>query len=55
MILVVDKRFKRAFKRLIKKNPELQNKIYDTLKLLEIDSFSPSLKSHKLTGKLDEY
>lgn len=55
MILIVDKHFKRAFKRLLKKSPHLQNKIYDTFKLLEIDPFSPSLKSHKLTGKLDGY
>jgi len=50
--LVWDKYFKRAFNKLIKKNPELQVKITNVLILLAEDPFSPSLKSHKLTGIL---
>lgn len=48
MILVAEKIFKRNFKRLVKKNPQLQNKILQTLQLLEQNPFNPSLKSHKL-------
>ncbi len=52
MILTTDERFKRGFKRLVKKNPQLQNKILAVLQLLANDPFTPSLKSHKLTGQL---
>lgn len=55
MKLVAHKSFKRAFKKLIKKNPQLQNKVLGILDLLENDPFTPSLKSHKLTGELDRY
>ncbi|WP_013325685.1 type II toxin-antitoxin system YafQ family toxin [Gloeothece verrucosa] len=55
MKLVIDNKFKRAFKRLIKKNPQLQTKILSILDLLEVDPFTSSLKSHKLTGELDGY
>jgi len=53
MILTTDARFKRSFKRLIKKNPQLQNQILAILELLGNDPLNPSLKSHKLTGQLD--
>ncbi len=55
MKLVAYKSFKRAFKKLIKKNPQLQDKVLGILDLLENDPFTPSLKSHKLTGDLDRY
>ncbi|MDJ0681081.1 MAG: type II toxin-antitoxin system mRNA interferase toxin, RelE/StbE family [Xenococcaceae cyanobacterium MO_167.B52] len=55
MKLVAHKSFKRAFKKLIKKNPQLQDKVLGILDLLENDPFTPSLKSHKLTGDLDGY
>ena len=55
MKLVTYKSFKRAFKKLIKKNPQLQDKVLGILDLLENDPFTPSLKSHKLTGDLDGY
>ncbi|MEM7770819.1 MAG: type II toxin-antitoxin system mRNA interferase toxin, RelE/StbE family [Cyanobacteria bacterium P01_A01_bin.37] len=53
MILTTDSKFKRGFKRLVKKNPQLQDKILATLEMLSNDPFTPSLKSHKLTGKLE--
>jgi mRNA interferase YafQ len=53
--LVAHKSFKRAFKKLIKKNPQLQDRVLNILDLLENDPFTPSLKSHKLTGSLDGY
>ncbi|NCO74511.1 MAG: type II toxin-antitoxin system mRNA interferase toxin, RelE/StbE family [Cyanobacteria bacterium] len=52
MNLVAQKSFKKAFKRLTKKSPQLQDKILEVLDLLENDPFTPSLKSHKLTGNL---
>ena len=55
MKLVADKSFKRAFKRLVKKNFKLQNKILEVLDILEKDPFTASLKSHKLTGNLEGY
>jgi len=51
--LTTEKRFKRSFKRLISKNPQLQEKILSVLELLGNDPFTPSLKSHKLTGQLN--
>ena len=53
MILTTDASFKRAFKRLVKKNPQLQDRILAVLELLGNDPFHLSLKSHKLTGKLE--
>ncbi|TVQ45674.1 MAG: type II toxin-antitoxin system mRNA interferase toxin, RelE/StbE family [Gloeocapsa sp. DLM2.Bin57] len=52
MRLVWNNQFRRTFKKLIKKSPELQNKITSVLRLLAEDPFTPSLKSHKLTGNL---
>lgn len=45
--------FKRAFKRLIKRNPQLGDKIFSVLELLANDPFSPPLKAHKLRGQLE--
>jgi mRNA interferase YafQ len=53
MILTTDPSFKRSFKRLTRKNSQLQDKILEVLELLSKDPFAPSLKSHKLAGKLD--
>jgi mRNA interferase YafQ len=53
MILVWDNSFKRSFKRLIKKNPQLQNKVLNALELLSVDPFNISLRSHRLSGQLE--
>ena len=42
----------RAFKRLIKRNPDLRSAIEQTLNQLSEDPFHPSLQTHKLTGDL---
>ena len=55
MILIADKSFKRAFKRLVKKNFKLEEKVLRILELLADDPFTPSLKSHKLTGQLEGF
>jgi addiction module RelE/StbE family toxin len=53
MKIVWDNSFKRAFRKLVKKNPEMGDRIVNVLKLLAIDPLTPSLKSHKLTGSLE--
>jgi mRNA interferase YafQ len=53
MILATESGFRKSFKKLIKKNPQLQLKILAVIDLLGDDPFAPSLKSHKLTGQLD--
>ncbi|MDF5720343.1 MAG: type II toxin-antitoxin system YafQ family toxin [Rhizonema sp. PD37] len=44
--------FKRSFRKIIQKKPQLKNQIVKVLRLLADDPFTPSLKSHKLTGDL---
>lgn len=44
--------FKRSFRKITKKNPQLKNQIVKVLRLLADDPFTPSLKPHKLTGNL---
>jgi addiction module RelE/StbE family toxin len=50
--LVLASSFKRSFKSLVIKNPQLESKIADRLQLLLSDPFHSSLKTHKLKGKL---
>jgi len=44
--------FVRAFRRTIKKHPNLGVSIEETLRLLSKDPFLPQLETHKLKGKL---
>lgn len=44
--------FKRSFKKITKKNPQLKNQIINVLRILADDPFIPSLNSHKLGGEL---
>ncbi|PIU67986.1 MAG: type II toxin-antitoxin system mRNA interferase toxin, RelE/StbE family [Armatimonadetes bacterium CG07_land_8_20_14_0_80_40_9] len=44
--------FIRAFKRVIRKYPDLQKDIENALTLLTQDPFNPHLETHKLKGKL---
>ncbi|TWH40264.1 type II toxin-antitoxin system YafQ family toxin [Dulcicalothrix desertica] len=50
--LVFASSFNRAFKRLIKRQPELLQRIRERLALLATDPFEPLLETHKLKGKL---
>jgi len=52
-LLYTDSYLKRA-KKFIKKHPELVSQYEKTLKLLEINPNHPSLRLHKLHGKLSE-
>lgn len=50
--LIWSKTFIRAFKRLMKKQPNLRQDVEDTLRLLVQDPFAPQLETHKLKGRL---
>lgn len=52
-IIYTDSYIKMA-KKFVKKHPELLSQYAKTLKLLELNPFHPSLRLHKLTGKLSE-
>jgi len=51
--LVLTPKFKRAFRKFVKRNANLQERIENTLLLMEADIFAPNLGTHKLSGKLD--
>ena len=55
MKLIWSSAFKRAYKKVIKKNPKLKDKVVNVLKQLEVDPFHPSLKTHKLSGSLADF
>lgn len=42
----------RAFKRMVRQNPQLRPLIEETLQQLVEDPFHPTLKTHKLSGDL---
>ncbi len=44
--------FKRAFKRRVRRDSALQERIFETLEKLTTDPFHPQLKTHKLSGNL---
>lgn len=50
--LVLTPKFTRSFRKFVKKNPQLENKIIETLTLMKEDVFIPQLSSHSLQGKL---
>ncbi len=50
--LILTPSFKRAFKTIIKRKPELKSKIELKLRLLAENPYNPILRTHKLKGKL---
>lgn len=50
--LVKTSYFTKSAKKLLKENPHLAVKLRETLNLLETNPYTPSLKTHKLNGKL---
>lgn len=50
--LVLTPKFIRTFRKFVRRNPKLQQKIELTLRQMETDVFSPSLSTHKLSGTL---
>jgi len=53
-IIRTDEYFKRL-KKFVKKHPDVVKKYIKTIELLEIDPYHPSLRLHKLKGKLRVY
>jgi mRNA-degrading endonuclease YafQ of YafQ-DinJ toxin-antitoxin module len=47
--------FKRVFKKRIKGNPDLEARFWQKLEQFTLDPFDPSLKTHKLSGRLKEF
>ncbi|WP_420264042.1 type II toxin-antitoxin system YafQ family toxin [Candidatus Magnetominusculus dajiuhuensis] len=52
--LIPKNSFLRQSAKITKKLPSLETKILKALRLLHEDSFSPSLKTHKLSGNLND-
>ena len=50
--LVWSTSFERAFKLIARQHPQLTSKARETLKQLSDDPFHPTLRTHKLKGKL---
>lgn len=53
-IIRTDEYFKKL-KKFINKHPEILERYIKTIEMLEINPFHPSLRLHKLRGKLQEY
>ena len=52
--IIYTKSYIRRAARFIKRHPELIGQYEKTLKMLELDPFHPSLRLHKLKGRLSE-
>ncbi|HEY0899476.1 MAG: type II toxin-antitoxin system YafQ family toxin [Daejeonella sp.] len=53
--LVLSKAFEKSYKKFTNNNNTLKAAIFKTLDKLQVDAFNPSLKTHKLSGKLASY
>lgn len=47
--------FRRAFKKIIRKHPDLEKKFYERTALFIANPFDERLRTHKLTGLLKDY
>ena len=52
-IIRFSKHFAKRFKKLLRKNLQLQGKVLQVLEFLQQDPFTPLLETHKLKGKLE--
>jgi mRNA interferase YafQ len=50
--LVLTQKFRRSFRKFVRRDPALQAKIEQTLMQMQEDVFSPRLGTHKLSGNL---
>jgi len=50
--LVLTPRFRRAYRKFVRRDKRLQRRIEETLRQMQADTFAPGLSSHKLSGKL---
>ena len=55
MKLIRDERYTRKESKFFKKHPHLLDKYLDVLEKLSTDPFQPSLRTHKLKGKLSKF
>lgn len=53
--IVITENYFKKLKKFIKKHPDIFEGYGKTMELLEIDPYHPSLRLHKLQGKLREY
>jgi len=44
--------FEKAYRKFVRRNPVLEKKIDEALKQMRLDVFTPTLQTHKLSGKL---
>jgi mRNA interferase YafQ len=51
-LLVITPKFRRAYRKLVKKSPKLGNHIDELLGKMQMDIFLPDLGTHKLSGIL---
>lgn len=52
--LVFTQQYEKRARRFLKRHPELKRQYLKTLQLLEADPFHPSLRLHRLAGRLAE-
>lgn len=50
--LVLTPKFKRSFRKFVKRNPNLQKRIEESLQQMQQDVFAANLGTHKLSGNL---
>jgi mRNA-degrading endonuclease YafQ of YafQ-DinJ toxin-antitoxin module len=53
--LVASKRFQKQLKAFLRKHPDIEEIITNKLTQLQEDPNHPSLKTHKLSGRLKDY
>ncbi len=53
--IITTKRYEKSLVRFKKLHPEMRDKYVKTLRMLEKNPHHPSLRRHKLNGKLDDY
>jgi mRNA interferase YafQ len=53
--IIISPRFKRSYKKIVRKKPYLQESIDSAIMLLAEDPFSHSLNTHKLSGEFREF
>ncbi|WP_446010747.1 type II toxin-antitoxin system RelE/ParE family toxin [Candidatus Electrothrix sp.] len=51
--LVVTPKFKRTYRKFVRRNRKLQNSVEETLKQMQEDIYSSLLNTHKLSGTLE--
>ncbi len=53
--IIFSKSFVRALNKLLSGNPDLENQIKNKLEIFRNNPFDPTLRTHKLKGKLSDY